>query len=299
MRIPLHIPPRRLLFSGGGIRVVSYIGVLQVLDSYTMLNCVEEFCGVSAGGLVALMLALQYKLTILERFCFEYNFGNVRSVDVENPFEFLETFGIDSGDKLEELICKILHHKGFQPNATFRDLESSKRTKGFRVWASDIQNLKPITFSAKTTPDISIVFALRASMSIPIYFTPLKHPITNTYLVDGGVFDNYPMNYLSEEEANQTLGIVFEHSKTPIEVHDIGEFIGAITSGYYRPSYQDLLERHKERTVILPCAEFSSLHFEASLEDRQRLVSIGYHATKQFLEGCNVNSCILRRHSVS
>jgi predicted acylesterase/phospholipase RssA len=299
MRIPPYIPPRRLLFSGGGIRVVSYVGVLRALNEMQFLEHVHEFCGVSAGGLVALMLALGYKMSVLERFCFEYNFGNVRSVESENPFQILETFGIDSGENLERLIHKILHHKGFQPNATFQDLNASGRTKGLRLWASDIQFLKPVEFSANTTPTIPIVFALRASMCIPIYFIPLKHPDTNTYLVDGGVFDNYPIHYLTEQDARETLGIVFEHSKIPLQIHELPEFIGAVTSGYYRPSYQMLLDHHRCRTIILPCAEFSSLHFEASVQERETLVDIGYKATKAFFRTAQQSPFVKRRHSVS
>ena len=298
MRIPT-IPPRRLLFSGGGIRVVSYVGVLQVLAQQTILQHIQEFCGVSAGGLVALMLALGYKLSIIERFCFEYNFGNVRSVEPESPFTILETFGIDTGENLEALIHKILHHKGFQPNATFQDLQASGRVKHFRVWASDIQLLKPIEFSAKASPHISVAFALRASMAIPMYFVPLKHPDTDTYLVDGGVFDNYPMSYLTTKEAQETLGVAFEHGKTPVEIKDLAEFIGTVAAGYYKPSYQALLQNHKDRTILLQCAEFSSLNFEASLEERQMLVSIGRQATEEFFNNHRLGSQIQRRHSVS
>lgn len=298
MRIP-YVPPRRLLFSGGGIRVVSYLGVLQVLSECNILHHIQEFCGVSAGGLVALMLALGYKLSIIERFCFEYNFGNVRSVEPENPFTILETFGIDTGENLEALIHKILHHKGFQPTATFQDLQISGRVKQFRVWASDIQLLKPIEFSAKLTPHISVAFALRASMTIPMYFVPLKHPETDTFLVDGGVFDNYPMSYLTHQETQETLGVAFEHSSTPIHIKDLAEFIGSIASGYYKPSYQALLQQHKDRTILLPCAEFSSLHFEASLEERQMLVTIGRQASEEFFKKGTSILKIQRRHSVS
>jgi NTE family protein len=297
MRDQLYIPPRRLLFSGGGIRVVSYVGVLRVLKERNILHHVQEFCGVSAGGLVALMLALGYTLPVLERFCFEYNFGNVRSVESDNPFQVLESFGVDSGENLEKLVYKILQHKGFQPNTTFQDLAKSGRVKGLRLWAADIQLLKPVEFSAKMSPTISVAFALRATMCIPVYFIPVKHPETDTYLVDGGVFDNYPMSYLSNQEAQETLGIAFEHSKTPLEIHDLSEFIGAITAGYYRPSYRAFLECHMDRTIVLPCAEFPSFHFEATVEERKQLVDIGYTSAKQFFSG-GAHLRLPRRHSV-
>jgi predicted acylesterase/phospholipase RssA len=297
MIIPI-IPPRRLLFSGGGIRVISYLGVLQVLEQKQILHHVKEFCGVSAGGLVALMLALGYKMSIMERFCFEYNWENVRSMEPDGALEFLEHYGIDDGTNLERLIQKILFHKGFEPNATFEDLELSGRVKTIRVWASDIQNMRPIEFSAKATPKIQIVFALRASMCIPMYFIPVRHPITNTILVDGGIFDNYPITYLTEKEIRDTLGVVFEYSKIPQEVNDVMGFISLLTSGYYRPSYQTILERYKVRTIIVPCAEFSALNFEVSLEERKKLVATGRRAAELFFSRSGNSDCI-RRHSVS
>jgi NTE family protein len=297
MGIPT-IPPRRLLFSGGGIRVISYLGVLQILEQKNILHHVREYCGVSAGGLISLMLALGYKLSIIERFCYEYNWENVRSMNPDGALDFLEQYGIDDGLNLELLIQKILFHKGFGPNATFADLENSGKVKSIRVWASDIQNMRPIEFSAKITPTISVVFALRASMCIPMYFIPVRHPETNTILVDGGIFDNYPISYLTEQEIRDTLGVVFEYSKIPQDVNDIMEFVSLLTSGYYKPSYQSILERHKSRTIIIPCAEFSALNFEASLEERQQLVAIGRQAAENFFNETVKSDCI-RRYSVS
>lgn len=292
----MRVPPRRLLFSGGGIRVISYLGVLQVLQEQKYLQHVKEFCGVSAGGLVALMLALGYKMSVIERFCFEYDWSNVRSVDPDGAFEFLETYGIDDGTNLEKLIHKILYHKGFGPNVTFLDLQSSGRVKKYRIWASDIQNIKPIEFSATATPNFSVTLALRASMCIPLYFIPVKHPDTHTMLVDGGVFDNYPISYFTDEEAKETLGIVFEFQTTPQEVNDFTGFISLITTGYYKPSYQSLLKKHRERTIVIPCAEFSSLNFEATVEERQMLAAIGRKAATKFLN--STENPPLRRNSI-
>lgn len=296
MRIPI-VPPQRLLFSGGGIRVVSYLGVIKVLHENQLLPHVKEYCGVSAGGLVALMLALGYSLNIIERFCYEYDFSNLRSVEPENALDFLETYGIDTGENLQKLLEKILHHKGFGPNTTFHDLAISGRVMALRVWASDIQFLKPVEFSDSKTPNLPVVFALRATMAIPLYFMPLKHPETNTLLVDGGVLDNYPMSFLTAEEAERTLGIAFEFKNTPIYINDFSSFISLISIGYYRPSYQNLLNKYKNNTIILPCADYSALNFEASLEDRQQLVAIGRQAAEDFFRSKRLSPYI-RRHSV-
>ena len=291
------IPPRRLVFSGGGIRVISYLGVLQVLQERKLLDYIREFCGVSAGSLISLMLALGYTMQVIERFCYEYDFTNIRSLEPDNALELFVNFGLDDGVNLEKLIEKILFHKGFMATATFEDLYRSGRVRNIRLWAADIQNLKAVEFSYRKTPTISVIQALRASMSFPLYFIPVRHPETGFILCDGGVFDNYPISYLSDSESEESLGICFEFGKLPLEVHDLSSYISMLTSGYYMPSYQKLIERHKDRTIVIPCAEASALDFEMSLEDRRVLVLKGRQATEEFFNRKSF-SPVIRRHSV-
>jgi NTE family protein len=295
MRTP-YVPPRRLILSGGGLRVISFIGVLQVLEEQSMLSKIREFCGVSAGALVGTMLALGYSLQKIERFFLEYDFSEVRTLEPENMFLVFEEFGIDSGERLEGLIKKFLFHKGFGPNTTFRELAESGRCRSLRVWAADIQMAAPIEFSAKSTPDMEVVFALRASTAIPGYFIPPRHPETDRILADGGVFDNYPISYVSDQEANESIGITFTFGKMPQSCEDFGKFLGLVIAGYYMPSYQKLIEKHKNRTIELPCYEFSALHFEATLEEKKELIAVGRAAAMKFF-GTRTYSG--RRHSVS
>jgi len=299
MRMVLRIPPRRLLFSGGGVRVVSYLGALQVLQEQNLLIHVHEFCGVSAGALIALMLALGYSHHVLERFCFEYDFSELGGIEPDALFESMETFGVNSGENLRSLIRKVLHHKGFGPDTTFGELEASGTVKGLRMWATDIQYIKLLEFSYKTTPHMPIQTALYASMSLPMAYVPMKHPETGTYLLDGGVLDNYPIGSFTEQEVEETLGFVFEFGSFPIQVDDIMSLLSLLTSGYYMPSYQTLIEKHKCRTIVVPCQEYPSTKFEASKEDRLWLVSKGRQATEKFLRrSSDFTNRILRRASV-
>lgn len=278
------IPPRRLVFSGGGVRVIAYLGALQVLEEKGLLKSVKEFCGVSAGGLTALMLALGYSMNVLGRFCNEYDFSELRSLEPESIFEITETYGLDNGENVQKLIHKILKHKGFSADTTFQQLAESGRAKSIRFWAADIQNLRPIEFSARCTPNISVAFGLQASMAIPLYYKPLVHPDTKTYLVDGGVFDNYPLSFCSEEEIQETVGFAFEVGKLPLEITGIGSFMVLVNCGYYRPSYQKFISKHKDRTIVIPCAEVSPLDFEMTIETRQKLASMGRQAAENYFK---------------
>lgn len=290
-----YIPPRRLVLSGGGLRVVSFIGVLQVLEEKQLLKSIREFCGVSAGALVATMLALGYTLPKLERFFLEYDFSQVRALEPESMFLLFESFGIDTGERLSALVEKFLYHKGFGPKTTFGDLKASGRCKSLRIWAADIQMAEPIEFSAEKTPEMEVVLALRATTAIPGYFTPVCHPTTGRLLSDGGVFDNYPIHYLSDREQEESLGIAFCFSSFPQPCKEFGDFVGLVIAGYYLPSYQSILEKHKHRTIELPCYEFSPIHFEASLEEKKKLIELGRTQATRFFERPVYRG---RRHSV-
>lgn len=291
------IPPKRLVFSGGGTRVIAYLGAIQVLEENGLLKHVKEFCGVSAGGLTALMLALGYSIKVLERFSFEYDFSELRSLEPDAIFEITESFGLDTGENVQKLIHKILKHKGFPSDVTFQQLSDSGRVKGVKFWAADIQLLQPVEFSANTTPTIPVAFALQASMSIPLYFKPLIHPITKTYLVDGGVFDNYPLSFLTDSEIEETIGFAFEIGTLPLNVTDIQSYMSLINCGYYRPSYQKFINVYKHRTIIIPCGEYSSFDFEITVESRQKLASLGRQAAEDFFNRPK-KALIKRRNSV-
>ena len=284
------ILPRRLLFSGGGMRAIAYLGVLQVLEEQGLLKHVREFCGVSAGAFVSLMLALKYNLNSIKRFCFEYDFSSVRTLEPDSMLEFTETFGLDTGERLQQLIEKILKHRNLPPKTTFKSIP------GFRIWASDLQNSCLVEFSATKTPDIEITLALRASMAFPIYFVPLKHPQTGHLLADGGIYDNYPILSLTIQEQEETVGVVFEWAKLPLQIPDLSKYISLLFTGYYMPSYQALIEQHRNKTIVIPCGEFPSLNFEASLEEKMSLVDHGRRATLKFLKGHKYkgrrNSCV-------
>jgi NTE family protein len=293
---PPIIPPRRLVLAGGGIRVVSYVGVLEALQERNLLKSIREFCGVSAGALSSLMLALDYSVDFIRRFVLKYDFTNVRSIEPDNVLEFLDEYGIDTGENLQRLVRVLLKHRGLSPTATFQELADSGRCKLLRVWAADIQFTTPVEFSVLTTPSVQVVTAVHASMAVPLYFKPVIHPLTETMLVDGGIFENYPMAYLTKEEVAESLGVTFKFSHRPLEVTDFGRFVTLLVGGQSAMQEEKIINQEKCRTIIIPCAEFPMLYFEASQEDKQRLIDIGRQAADDFFK--DRSHVVERRRSI-
>ena len=56
--MPYHF--RNLVFEGGGVKGIAYIGAMQVLEEKGILTSVQRVGGTSAGAINATLLALGY-----------------------------------------------------------------------------------------------------------------------------------------------------------------------------------------------------------------------------------------------
>lgn len=284
------------MFSGGGIRVICFAGALQALQQRGLLVHCQEFCGVSAGSLASLMLALGYSISSIKRFVLQFDFSSSHSLDFDAPFQLFEQYGLDNGASFERVLERILYYKGFTKDTTFQQLKESGRAKSLRVWAADIQTLKLVEFSAILTPDIPVLVAVRASCSVPIFFTPVVHPYTNTFLVDGGLYDNFPLEYLTPDEIQTTLGITFDFRETPLTIQDFLGYTSAIVEGNHNIQFRKLVARNKDRVIVIPRRAVMGMQFEVSDEQKKQLFHLGETSVEEFFE--QTHSIPIRRHSV-
>lgn len=279
------IPPKKICLSGGGIRAVAFVGALEVLQKYNLLAHVTEYVGVSAGALIGFLLAIGYTLQELRLLVVEFDFSLIRNFSPEHTLGFLESYGIDDGENLSRLCEATMRQKNIHAGITFRELsEIRPPLPAFRCYATDLTTCKPREFSVAKTPDVPIVIALKASMSLPFYFTPIQDPITGHLLTDGGVMNNYPMVFLSEEEQRHSLGLMFsaDHAEKK-DVENLFDFVNQMLACVYIPKIRRIRTHLAERTILLPRGEFPPWYFEATKEEREELVQAATEATERFL----------------
>jgi predicted acylesterase/phospholipase RssA len=278
------LPPKRIVFTGGGLRSLCHFGVLEVLKKKGLLNHVREYVGVSAGALVGFATMLGYTIEEMKQVVTEFDFTLLQTTHPELVLDFFSTYGVDTGEQLEKFLKALLRIKGHSIDMTFGEwAKLYPKAKRLRCYATNLNTCKLLEFSCKTTPDISFVFALRASMSLPLYFTPVSEPETGHYLVDGGVIHNFPMNYLTEEEKEETLGVSFLYSKQGVE--EIGDFVGFLTQLYncgFNPRTYQVQQDNKLQCIIIPTGKLSAYNFDLTKEFRQELIDIGKQAAEDF-----------------
>lgn len=277
-----RIPPRILAFCGGGALCLAHIGVLKTLSKYGLLTSVKECIGISAGAIISLLYLLGYTLDEIERLSLELDFTCFAPCFEPNMLVSLYTsWGLDTGNTAERFLRSLFTTKGISPDCTFADL--NKRGIRFRCYATEIQTAHIKEFSFKQTPTTSVVFAIRASISIPIVFTPVKDSNGNMYM-DGGIVHNTPLIFLQESEIKDTLCIYFDTSHKAMGDVSILDACKCVYTSITRIRNEYLLKKYKKYIIYVPMMGELAVRDSYSLEYKHSIIKIGEKACETFLK---------------
>ncbi len=186
---------RNLIFEGGGVKGIAYVGAMQILQQRGHLQNVRRVGGASAGAINALIFALGYDVgeqdEILRSTDFnafmDDSFGVIRDVR-----RLAKNFGWHRGDVfhgwMEELVKKKLGTR----RANFQELLDAGLPE-LHVIGTNLSTGFAEVFSHERYPGMSLVEAIRISMSIPLFFAAVRRPPRDEVYVDGGVQLNYPV----------------------------------------------------------------------------------------------------------
>lgn len=185
MKLP-HVT--HLTLSGGGLCGLSYIGCIRFLEMENMLNDIRHISGTSIGAFFGCAIALNMSYIDIEKYIKEF-IRHPLVFDASKILGIVSTFGIDDGQFLVEALRMYVRAKYDKDDITF--LELTKTTgKYFVVCATCVDTMKATYFSVDSTPDVGILDAVQASMSVPLFVRPKK--IGDFHYCDGAVTDNIP-----------------------------------------------------------------------------------------------------------
>jgi len=194
-----HYPFRNLVFEGGGVKGIAYVGALEVLERRGILGNIQRVAGTSAGAIIALLVGLNYSQSEIREIMMSMDFKKFcdSGMWLSDAIRVFRKYGWYKGDFFEEWIGKLVEKKTGTAGATFRDVNAMKDEKGFKDLYFLATNLSThyaevFSFEKEAYRDISIVEAVRRSMSIPVFFRAKRNQRGDVY-VDGGVLNNYPV----------------------------------------------------------------------------------------------------------
>lgn len=197
-----------IVIAGGATKVISTIGIIRFLEEHDMLKTIRNLVGTSAGAIMCTFLALGYSSAEIKEFfiknlCTDDSICRMNSQDV---LCFFSTYGLSSGSNLITFFKRMITHKlgEDRENITFMQL-AKLCGKNLVICVSNLTLEQREFWCVDTKPDISIITALRASCAIPLVFTPVV--INEHYYLDGGLYDNFPIDYFNGKKLKDVLGI--------------------------------------------------------------------------------------------
>jgi len=310
--------PVDLVLEGGGVKGIALAGALATLEERGYE--VRHLAGASAGAIAAALYAAGYTAEELHRELAQIPFDSFMDEDLEDRIplvghgiSILVDHGIYEGTAFLEWMRGMLARK---QKATFGDLRRGEHVgEGddypLQVIVSDLTARRLLVLPRDAgllgiEPDqLEIAWAVRMSMSIPVFFEPVrwKNPRAGTehVLVDGGMLSTFPV-WLFDSEGEPrwpTFGLLLAEGEprttvaervTPAEP---GEGAVKALVSYLKSLVSTMLEAHDRlyleqadyaRTIPIPTLGVGTTDFDLRPERAEELYVSGRRAAERFLD---------------
>jgi NTE family protein len=254
---PTHRPKIGLALGGGGARGAAHVGVLKVLEE--MRIPIDVIAGTSMGSVVGGLYVTGYSPAELDKIVRKVDWANifidsaprhdieyrVKSNDYLSPPGLTLGFrkgglalpaGLIAGRKMSFLLNTLtLPVIGIE---NFDDLSIP-----YRAVAADARTGEPVRLAHG-----SLARAIRASMAIPIVFTPVE--FEGRLLIDGGEAENLPVQTVRAMGADIVIAVdVASSSEIPEEApKSLGELVGRLID---LPLLRNTQESRKLADIII------------------------------------------------
>jgi len=192
---------RNLIFEGGGVKGIAYIGAMQILHNRGILPEIRRVGGTSAGAINALLFALAYTIPEQKEILQGTNFNKFMDDSwgvIRDVRRLARDFGWHKGDFFDSWVGDLIYRRLGNRRATFRDLQKGNHPDLY-VIGTNLSTGFAEVFSTERHPDMELATAVRISMSIPLFFAAVRHGSRQDVYVDGGVQLNYPIKLFDRE----------------------------------------------------------------------------------------------------
>jgi NTE family protein len=207
-----HRPKIGLVLSGGGAKGFAHIGVLKVLEKAGIP--IDFIGGTSMGSIIGGLYSIGYSADSIQKMVESQNWPELMSdrfprkylsfEEKENDGKFFVPFpihngkfqlpvGVIPGQNLELLLSRLTWNA-----CDINDF--NKLPIPFLCMATDIERGEAVIMNKGSLPK-----CIRASLAIPTIFTPVV--IDEQTLVDGGLYNNFPVEAVKKMGADIIIGV--------------------------------------------------------------------------------------------
>jgi NTE family protein len=288
------------VFEGGGVKGIGLVGAIAETEARG-----------SAGAIVAALVAAGYKAAELKEIMSSLDYKKFRDEGlldhvplIGHSLSLLFEKGIYEGKYFEGWISDLLREKKI---STFGDLiireyaDDPQFRYRLQVVASDISNGKMLVLPGDiknygfNPDDLGVARAVRMSMSIPFFFEPVALQDArgnSSYIVDGGLLSNFPLEVLDEVENNDpawpTIGykLVDPNAGQPHDIHSPFSLLAALFSTMMEAHDARYIEaKNFARTIPIKTGSIKTTDFDIKPDEVEWLYNSGMEAAKTFFDG--------------
>lgn len=206
-------PKVGLVLSGGGAKGVAHIGVLKVLEEAEIP--IDFISGTSMGAIIGGLYSIGYTAEKLDSMVRTQDWMFLLTDQIARPYSSFNTkyekkhflVNVSLGaDKKISAPSGIIKGQGILNKFTglttgYHQIESFDSLPiPFACVAGDLKSGKEIVIRKGNLP-----LAMRTSMAVPGVFEPVYR--NDMVLVDGGIFNNFPVDVAKEMGADITIGV--------------------------------------------------------------------------------------------
>jgi NTE family protein len=265
-----------LILSGGSIKGISHLGATNALEDLGYLNKIETIAGTSAGAFLAGMLAIGWKSKELFYFTSLFSFEKTKNINI---FDLPTKFGLDDGSSIEYLIKRLVKYKNLSENITLEEVYK-KFNKKLVIVATCLNTNEIEYFTPETHPDLSLVTAIRMSISMPLYYHPVSY--NNNLYVDGGCMDNYPISYFQDKLENVIGILIIDSTKPSPIINNLETFTLKVWKSIMKGIEQNILKNYSESTIIIKISDINILDYDINKTEKEKIYKIGYDSVCNF-----------------
>lgn len=197
-----------LAIGPGAMGFFLYLGVISKLKQQGRLDDLEEISGASAGGLLGfLFCATRGDVSK----CLDFALGvPVKKIMKPNIRNLISKYGLVPSSKIRRVLVQVCKTFMKKDDVTFEELYKFWPVK-FHVATYCVDLMKTTYFSVDSTPTMSVLDAVCATVAIPFLFAAVK--IKDWSYIDGGSAEMIPAAPFLGRPASDILGIKLAWSK--------------------------------------------------------------------------------------
>ncbi len=276
-----------LVFSGGGAKCLAQIGVLKALEEHDIP--IDYITGTSGGAIVGGLYASGYSVDdIIDIFASgvmdkylktseECTAGYYAMEEPENATWFNAKFNLKPKFSYEVIRPSLLISSNinfgmmqfFAQASTACNNNFDSLMVKFRCVATSVNDNRPYVFR-----DGDLATAIRSSMAFPFVFEPVSYK--GMVLLDGGMYDNFPMNVMVEDfNPDVIIGCLVSDNFPDAKADDI---ISVVQNVFMVDMDKDM----PENSIIIEPAVLNIGLLE--FDEVEQLVDSGYNACMEHID---------------